>query len=171
MADLQTSISDNRRAVSAFLADAGAVPPSRWAQPRAPGKWCPGQVTEHVALAYELSRGLLHGTFPGKAAPRFLRPLIRTFFLNPILKRGRFGTGGKTPRPFQPAESPPAPEALISRLETAVGAFETDLAAAARNGQTTIDHPFFGKVPLAEYVRLQAIHTRHHQQQLSSADS
>jgi hypothetical protein len=50
-----------------------------------------------------------------------------------------------------------------------VGAFETEFAAAARNGQTTIDHPFFGRVPLAEYVRLQGIHTEHHRQQLPSA--
>jgi DinB superfamily len=171
MADLQTSMADNRQAVTAFLAAAHAVSPSRWAHPRAPGKWSPGQVTEHVALAYELSRGLLHGSFPGSAAPRILRPFIRMFFLNPVLKRGRFGPGNKTPEPFEPAESPPAPEALIARLESAVGAFDTDLAAASRSGQSTLDHPFFGKVLLADYVRLQAIHTQHHREQLSTAAS
>ena len=148
-ADLQTSVADNRRAVGAFLADARAVPPTRWAHPRAPGKWSPGQVTEHVALAYELSRGLLHGSFPGKAAPRILRPFIRAFFLTPVLKRGRFGPGNKSPEPFRPTGS--------------------DLAAAARSGQDSIDHPFFGQVPLAEYARLQAIHTQHHRGQLSPA--
>jgi len=168
-ADLQTSVADNRRAVGAFLADARAVPPTRWAHPRAPGKWSPGQVTEHVALAYELSRGLLHGSFPGKAAPRILRPFIRAFFLTPVLKRGRFGPGNKSPEPFRPTGSPASPEALTARLEAAAGAFETDLAAAARSGQDSIDHPFFGQVPLAEYARLQAIHTQHHRGQLSPA--
>ena len=100
-----------------------------------------------------------------------LRPIIRTFFLNPVLKRGRFGPGNKTPEPFEPAESTAAPDTLIARLEAAVGAFETDFVAAARTGRATIDHPFFGKVPLADYARLQAIHTEHHRQQLLSANA
>jgi hypothetical protein len=166
MADLQTVVADNREAVSAFLAAARTIPPSQWTQPRAPGKWSPAQVTEHVALAYELSRGILHGSFPARSAPRLLRPLIRILFLNPILKNGRFGPGGKSPKTFQPTPSPAPPAALTARLQGASDGLEADLAAAARTGPSTVDHPFFGHVPLPEYLRLQAIHTRHHRQQL-----
>ncbi len=30
-----------------------------------------------------------------------------------------------------------------------------------------VDHPFFGKVPLNDFVRFQALHTRHHHAQLT----
>jgi uncharacterized damage-inducible protein DinB len=166
MSDLQTVITDDRRAVTDFLATARAVPPAAWHQPRAPGKWSPAQVTEHVAIAYEVSRGILRGTFAWRGAPRFVRPLIRTFFLKPVLKTGRFAKGGKTPTHFEPTTTPASIGDLATRLQAAATAFEVDVQAAAQGGQTTLDHPFFGAVPLAEYLRLQVIHTSHHRQQL-----
>jgi hypothetical protein len=44
-----------------------------------------------------------------------------------------------------------------------VDGFETDAAAA---GVSSIDHPFFGRLPLTDFVRLQEIHARHHRGQL-----
>jgi len=168
MPDLQSSAIDNQQAVGEFLTAARAVPHSAWTQPRAPGKWSPGQVTEHVAIAYEVARGILNGTFSGRAAPRPLRPLIRTFVFNPILRTGRFRKGTKAPAPFQPTASPASVADLAARLQAAAGAFEVELDAAARQGRTFLDHPFFGQVALSDYSRLQAIHTRHHCQQLGT---
>ena len=168
MIDLKTVLANNREAVADFLTTAGAIAPSDWGRPRAPGKWSPGQVTEHVALTYEVSRGILHGTFPGPTAPRIARPLIRILFLNPVLKRGRFNRPAKTPKPFQPGASPALPEALTARLRAAATAFEEDVETTAGSGQATLDHPFFGKLQLAEYLRLQVIHTHHHRQQLTT---
>lgn len=167
MTDLQRVISDNRDAVTNFIAAAHAVQASLWETPRAPGKWSPRQVTEHVTLAYELSRAALHGTFPGRAAPRFLRPLIRKFFLNPVLKAGRFGKGTTAPGPFRPTTTASGVEPLTARLRAAAIAFESDLLAGERSGGTTVNHPFFGTIPVDEYLRLQVIHTRHHQAQLA----
>ena len=110
---------------------------------------------------------MLQHSFPGRAAPRLLRPINRTLFLNPVLKSGRFGKGGKSPGPFQPSATPALLEPLTARLQAASDAFETDLSAAATSADATVDHPFFGRIPLTEYLRFQAIHTRHHQQQLS----
>ena len=62
MIDLKTVLANNREAVADFLNTASALAPSDWGRPRAPGKWSPGQVTEHVALTYEVSRRILHGT-------------------------------------------------------------------------------------------------------------
>ena len=56
MTDPQAVIASNRRAVGAFVDAARAVSPAQWTTPRAPGKWSPGLVTEHVALTYEQSR-------------------------------------------------------------------------------------------------------------------
>jgi hypothetical protein len=160
---MQNELESHHQAVEAFLAGARAVPASRWGQPRAPGKWSPGQVVEHLALAYEVNRGVLHGQAPSVAAPRWLRPLIRRFALGPVLRRGRFIPGSKSPRAFRPGPVPAAPEVLLHRLAAATAAFEMDAEAL---GSTTIDHPFFGRLPLTDFVRLQEIHTRHHGKQL-----
>jgi hypothetical protein len=55
LCDPQAVIASNRRTVSAFVDAALAVSPAQWTTRRAPGKWSPGQVTEHVAFAYEQS--------------------------------------------------------------------------------------------------------------------
>lgn len=166
MPDLQTALHTHHQAIDAFLMAARAIPAARWDQPRAAGKWSPGQVAEHLALAYELNRGVLDGTAPGAAAPRILRPLIRRFLLNPVLRRGRFIPGSKSPKVFQPSASPAPPAALLDRLQAAANAFERDAAAARA---ATIDHPFFGRLPLVDFVRLQEIHTQHHRGQMTPA--
>ncbi len=123
-------------------------------------------MVEHVARAYEYNRAVLHGTASGMAAPRLLRPLICRFLLQPVLRRGRFVPGSKSPEPFRPSATPAAPDVLLERLRAAIEAFETDAGAA---GAPAIDHPMFGRLPLADFVRLQEIHTRHHCGQLVPA--
>ena len=169
MDELQTIVTGNREAVSGFLAAARAVPTSQWTTPATPGKWSPAEITEHVALGYEVGRGILHGSFAGLAVPRFLRPLIRGLFLQPILRNGQFKKGTKAPKPFRPTGLHPAREALTARLQAAADSFESYVATAARAGKTTVEHPVFGRLPLTEFMRLQTIHTQHHHRQLSSA--
>jgi hypothetical protein len=169
MPDVHSAIVDNRQAVEAFIATARAVPQSAWTRPRAPRKWSPGQVMEHVAIVYEGARAMLDGTFAGRAAPKVVRPLIRRFALTPVLKNGRFKTGLRAPAFFQPTSSPASVDDLSVRLQAAAGAFEAAVEQAARQERTFVDHPFFGRVDLADYSRLQAIHTRHHIQQLGVA--
>jgi uncharacterized damage-inducible protein DinB len=165
MTDLQTVLQAHHQAGDAFLSAARTVPAMQWRQPRAPGKWSSGQVAEHLALAYEVNRGVLHGNAP-MTAPRWLRPLIRRFLLGPVLRRGRFIPGSKSPRVFRPGPVPAGPAEALSRLASAMAAFEADAAAL---GPTTIDHPFFGRIPLSDFVRLQEIHTWHHRGQLAPA--
>src|ERR1700719_4216899 len=88
--DLQDAIIADRQAVAAFVAAARSVSPAQWTAPRAPGKWSPGQVTEHVALAYEQNRRMLLGTFTGPAQPRFKQMLGRWLFLPRMFQRGNF---------------------------------------------------------------------------------
>ena len=168
MADLETTLHVHHQAIDAFLATARAIPAAQWSRPRAAGKWSPGQIAEHLALAYEVSRGVLQGAAPGAAAPRFLRPLIRTFLLQPVLRRGRFIPGSKSPRVFRPSGTPVAPTVLLDRLQAAAQAFER-YAATART--PTINHPFFGRLSVVDFVRLQEIHTQHHRGQLPAENS
>jgi hypothetical protein len=48
----------------------------------------------------------------------------------------------------------------------AAGVFERDAAAAS---VPDIDHPFFGRLPIVAFARLQEIHTRHHRGQILPA--
>ena len=166
MADVQPMLRGHREAVDSFLTAARAVPPVRWGEPRAPGKWSPGQVVEHVARAYEVNRGILHGGPAPVSAPRWVRPLIRRFLLAPVLRRGRFIPGSKSPRAFQPDPSPAEPTQALARLAAASASFEADAASLPAG---TVDHPFFGRLPVSDFVRLQEIHTRHHREQLAPA--
>jgi hypothetical protein len=163
MGDLQNALDAHHRAVDDFIAAARAVPAARWGQPRAPGKWSPGQVAEHLALAYEVNRRVLHGVAPGAAAPRLLRPLIRRFLLGPVLRRGSFIPGSRSPKVFRPSATPAPAAELLARLQAAANALE--LAVAAATGPT-VEHPIFGRLPLADFLRLQEIHARHHREQV-----
>jgi hypothetical protein len=87
MADVDVVIASHRRAVGAFVEAARAVPPSQWTTPRAPGKWSPGQVAEHVALAYEQSGRMVQGSFTGPAKPWYQQLLARWLGLPSLLKR------------------------------------------------------------------------------------
>lgn len=169
MPDLASAIADNRRAVASFGATCRRVPEATWLRPMAPGKWSPARVAEHVALSFELSTRALAGTFPRTRAPWFLRPLIRRFFLTPVLRNGRFGKGVRAPGVFQPGVPPATPEAGAGRIGATAAAFEAALEAEATAGHDSVNHPFFGPVALVDYLRLQTIHTNHHHRQLPGA--
>jgi hypothetical protein len=169
MTDLTAAIADNHKAVDEFTAAARAVDAARWTLPRAEGKWSPAQVVEHIALTYEYSRAVLNDHAPGPSAPRFLRPLVRLFFVNPVLKHGRFKPNAKAPSMFQPSSVPGDAAELLPRLEAALSGFEAELRTADRLGRSTVNHPFFGIMPVTDYLRLQAIHARHHRAQLPAA--
>ncbi len=166
MSDLQRTLDAHRAAVADFLEAAAAVPAARWTMPRAPGKWSPGQVVEHLALAYEVNRGVLHGIAPGMQAPKLLRPLIRWIGLMPVLRRGRFIPGSKSPKIFRPSDSPAEQPVLLARARKAMESFHAD---AARLDRPTLDHPFFGRLTLRDFIRLQEIHARHHRGQIPSS--
>jgi len=163
---LQPALQAHRLAIMDFLSAACAVPARRWTEPRATGKWSAGQVVEHVVLSYEVNRGVLRGMPPPMTAPRWVRPLIRRFLLQPVLRRGRFFPGSRSPKALRPSPVPGPPEPLIDRFQAAASAFEADATAL---GHATIEHPFFGRLPVGDFVRLQEIHTRHHRGQLSAA--
>ncbi len=124
MANLQVVITADRQAVGAFVAAARRVPPTQWALPRAVGKWSPGQVTEHVALAYEQSRRMLLGTFTGPVQPSVLQLLARWIFLRLMFKRGDFGKAAVAPEFIQPSVPGDRLEALNGATSTNAGGFE-----------------------------------------------
>jgi hypothetical protein len=168
MTQIETDLAANRAAVAEFVATARAVDPSRWSASRQGGGWSPGQIAQHVAIVYEYSRDIVIGTPPGRSLPRFLRPLLRRLVVDSTLKAGRFTRKGRAPAMFQPVSAPPSAGEATARLEAAVSGFEAAIRSGHPEGRHFVTHPFFGRIPTADYVRFQAIHTRHHRAQLTS---
>jgi hypothetical protein len=166
MTELESAMAHNRGAVEDFIARAREVDVSGWTVPRAEGAWSPAQIVEHLALTYEFNRAMVMGNSNVTGFPRFLRPLVRRLVVDSTLKAGRFTRKGRSPAIFRPSATP-APQAdLIARLRAAMASFEAGIRSSHPEGRRTINHPYFGAVPMINYLELQAIHTRHHRAQL-----
>jgi len=169
MLDVTDLLATNRQAVDELLRTAEAAEAEgRWATPRAPGKWSPQQVVEHVAISLEEAANVIAGR-PTKlpTLPVILRP-ARTFFFKRVLKTGSFARS-KTPKSMDPAREAPAGPATITearaRLDAAFAVFEKACRDRAAAGDT-IPSGAFGKVSLEDYARFNELHTRHHTQQI-----
>jgi len=170
MSDVQAVIRRNQVAVAEFLEALNAVPAADWDRPRAPGKWSPAQVADHVAIVYEVGLKLMDGTARDPSAPRWLRPLIRLMIRATILRTGRLPKS-TTAKAFQPAARPPSRDVLSGRIAAASRAFEQLATRYAEAGRTTFDHPAFGRFGVSDYLRFQAYHTKHHEGQLQGPAS
>jgi len=164
MAAVDDALAYNREAVELFVRRAEEVPADAWARPRAPGKWSPAQVTEHVAISYEVSRRVITGETAMGGLPRFLRPLVRALFFKRMLATGKFPGRTKTSAAFEPSATPPNRPAGLARLGAALTVFEEDVRRQPPG--TPVEHPVFGRLALADYVRFAGHHTRHHEAQL-----
>jgi hypothetical protein len=169
MTELETAIADNKAAVEEFIAAARAVDPSAWHTPRREGAWSRAQIAEHLAIVYEFNRKVLAGTAPGLPAllRPILQPLLRRMVVTNTLKAGGFTRKGRAPGIFQPSATPADATQVLARLTSAVRGFEADIRSRPR-GDGTILHPAFGRIGIADWVRIQAIHARHHRNQVTS---
>ena len=167
MADLDAILAANRHAADDLLKGCERCS-GVWTTPCAPGKWSPSQLVEHVARAYEESANAVSGA-PSKfpKVPGLLRPVLRTVFFNRVVKKGTFFKG-KTNRAFDPVDGPATPAAARTRLDEAVRKFESACRARISTADS-YESSIFGTVRLADYVKFQEMHTRHHARQLPGA--
>jgi hypothetical protein len=164
MAQLKTSLRGLDMAVAAILATADGVGPA-WKIPRAPGKWSPSQVVEHVARIMEESAKVAAGlpsAFP--TIPFLLRPIVRLLVFRRILRRKAF-LKMKAIEAMDPPVGPATPAAARVRLEAVLARFDHACRARAASGQD-VASPIFGAVPVADFARFQELHVRHHHLQL-----
>jgi hypothetical protein len=168
MTELETSIADNRAAVNEFVATATSLDGPRWTMPRAPGAWTPAQIVEHVTITYEYSRDVTLGKPQSRSLPGFLRPLLRRFVVDSALKAGKFTRKAKAPGMLKPTAAAPSRAEAVQRLEAAVASFEAAIRSGHPQARHFVVHPFFGRVATTDYLRFQALHTRHHRAQLTS---
>lgn len=161
MSDLAAALAANRAAVEELIEL--SLQSAAWNAPRAPGKWSPSQIVEHVARAIEESANLAAGRptkFP--TLPRFLRPVLKRVLFERVLRTRRFPQG-RTNKAMNPASGPATPADARVRLEGALSKLEEACRAC---GDNMIDTTIFGPVPLVDWVRFQELHTRHHCRQM-----
>jgi hypothetical protein len=164
MPDLNTSLAGDHAAVAALLAAADGAG-AAWAVPRAPGKWSPSQVVEHVARILEESANVAAGA-PSKfpRIPFFVRPIARAFVFKRTLAKNVFPKM-KTIAAFDPPSGLATPSEARVRLEGALQRFDHACRARAASGED-VTSTIFGAVPVADFARFQELHIRHHYQQM-----
>jgi len=164
MSTIEETIQENRAAVEELAAAAercGAT----WTTPRAPGKWSPTQVVEHVAMALEESARAVKGEptkFP--RFPSLVHPVLRSLFLKRVLRRGRFSSA-RTNKAMDPLTGPGTPAQGRARLQAAMDAYAQACTERSRTS-AMFTSTIFGPVSLVDYGRFQALHTLHHRRQL-----
>src|SRR5262245_1126576 len=123
MPDLDTALAASKNAVEQLIV-AGERTGAAWAAARAPGKWSPSQIVEHVARSLEESASMAAGLpsrFP--RLPSLVHPLARGLLFSRVLRNAAFPKA-KTNKAMNPASGPPTPAEGRSRLETAHRKFE-----------------------------------------------
>jgi len=160
MTEVASALQATRTAVEALIAAAEASA-AVWTTPRAPGKWSPSQLVEHVARTLDEGANVVAGK-PSKfpRLPFLLRPLMRGLFFRRVLGTGRFARA-KTNKAMDPETGPTSPSDARVRLNASLAVFERACqgrAEVADNVSTSI----FGTVSLIDYVRFTELHTRHH---------
>src|SRR5215472_3471846 len=93
MADIDTALAANRDAGDQMIR-AGEQSGAAWSTPRAPGKWSPSQVVEHVARGLEEGANMVAGRpskvpMPPAVVRTLLRPIAR-FMFKRVLRKGTF---------------------------------------------------------------------------------
>jgi hypothetical protein len=164
MNELAESLRTTRAAVDDMVRTAHEAA-ARWSTPRAPGKWTPAQVVEHVARALEASAADIAGQptrFP--TLPRPVRVLVRTLFFRRVLRTGTFPRARTNPA-MNPPSGPATPAEGALRLHAAWRTLEQAATRCAERSDE-ITSVMFGRVRLADYVAFQGHHARHHRAQM-----
>ena len=99
--------------------------------------------------------------------PAFLRLVARLFF-NRILKKDAFPKGFKAHKAMNPGSGPATPAEARVRLEAALARFDQECRRRVASGQRVVTTGF-GTVSVEDFVRFNALHTRHHCKQMPGA--
>ena len=160
MSDIDLPLAGVRAAVAELVAAAEGVP-LVWTRPRAPGKWSPSQVVEHVARIMEESANVASNR-PSKfpTIPFLLRPIVRVVVFKRTLWRNAFPKM-KAIDAFVPVAGSESPTDGRVRLEGALSRFDQACRARAASGQD-VASTMFGAVAVADFARFQELHVRNH---------
>ena len=94
MADINAALTASKEAVEQLIVAGERTGPA-WIAPRAPGKWSPSQIVEHVARSLEESSNMAAGR-PSKfpRLPGIVHPVVRGLLFKRVLKKSGFPKAG-----------------------------------------------------------------------------
>ena len=167
MPEVNATLAANRDAIDDLIA-ASERSSGAWTSPPAPGKWSPSQIVEHVARSLEEAANVVSGA-PSKfpMIPAFLRPLVRAFLFNRVLRKGAFPKA-RTNKALNPEAGSATPAEARGRLESSLAKFDRECRASAARGGL-VESTSFGTVSVEHYARFIELHTRHHCKQMPGA--
>src|SRR5258705_10560809 len=118
MADIDTALNASKDAMEQLII-AGEGTRSAWTSPRAPGKWSPSQIVEHVARSLEESANMAAG-HPSKfpRLPGVVHPIVRGLLFKRVLRKAAFPKA-RTDKAMDPASGPVTPAESRTRVEAA----------------------------------------------------
>lgn len=158
-------------AAADFAAAAEALEDGVWEAPRAPGKWSPAEIVEHLSLAYDVLLGELAGGAGMALRTRWWqRALLRWTLVPRLLGGARFPRGAIAPRETRPSGGTADRAAAVARFRERAATFERAIAEARRerpDGRLT--HAYFGSSSYEDALLLSARHVQHHRAQLPGA--
>ena len=164
MPDINAALAASKEAIEQLIVAGERTGPA-WTASRAPGKWSPSQIVEHVARSLEESANMAAGR-PSKfpKLPAVIHPVVRGLLFKRVLKKAAFPKA-KTNKAMDPASGPATPSEGRARLVSAHQKFDEACRQIASQGErmrTTV----FGAVRVEDYVRFMELHTRHHGRQM-----
>lgn len=170
--DPAAGLAAHRQSLAAFESAANRVQSAQWNQPRAPEKWSPGQVVEHLRMTYEVVGGELDGK-PGLTVrtPWWIRPLLRFKFLRKILSEGAVPPGAKAPRELHPGPGPYDRDQTLAALNLAAERFEATLTRRWNDPAAGVTHHVFGRLSAPDMLRFATVHLDHHARQFPQSDA
>jgi hypothetical protein len=144
-----------------------AVPGEHWKTARAPGKWSPAEIAEHLSLTYAHLLSELRGGAPMRVKGSWLfRLVVRYKFLPGLLREGRIPPGVRSPREVRPETVPATREEALKRFRALAAEFEEEISARRASGGGRLTHPYFGRLDAGRGIRFVEMHIRHHTKQL-----
>lgn len=158
----------HQQAVAAYEERARRVAHNTWLRERAPGKWSPAAITQHLIMALDTGVQEMSGGAGMVMRLSGLKLwLARTFILRRILRDGRFPGGARAPRETRPqGELPPQAEGLRNFLAAAEKLDAAAVKAHETKRDVRITHPYFGALNMTDALFLSAKHIEHHTRQL-----
>jgi Protein of unknown function (DUF1569) len=132
-----------------------------------PGKWCAGELLEHLYLTYTGTiKGFEKVMTSGKplASRASMNQRLRTFV---VVGLGHMPGGVKAPAVAEPRGLPV--EMVSNEIAAKVEAMDAIIAQCeARFGRRVhvLDHPILGPLTAPQWRKLHVVHGRHHHKQL-----
>jgi hypothetical protein len=159
------AVAEHREAVAGCVATIRAVGPGDWSRPPAPEKWSPAEISEHLAVAYEVVLSELDGG-PGMriVVPWWQRQALKWVVLPRIL-RGGFPRRAPVPRELRPRDAAAQPDQAARRLSDRCEAFLDRIARAQAAGPLRITHACSGELSGLQTVKVLTPHANHHRKQ------